>query len=508
MNLLSSASIFSFFTLISRILGYLRDILIAIFLGASIFADAFFVAFRLPNTFRRLFAEGTFNAAFIPSYTSANIKNKNIGKKFADDVLSLILLALTFIVTLAEIFTPFLVFLIAPGFIDDQIKFSLAVELTRITFPFLLFVCLSSFFSGILNSYNKFAAAAAAPIILNVILIISILISYIQNTDIARQLSYGVTLAGIIQLIFLIYFTIKYYKPHVKFHFKISKKVKFFFKKLLPSIFSSGVTQINILVGTIIASFQSGAVSYLYYADRVYQINLAIAGIAIGTVSLPVLTKAIKLKKFSKVMNIQNKSLQLSLLLSIPASLGLIIASEEIVSGLFGYGSFTFKDVELTSKALIFFGYGMIAFSLVKVLANFFFARDDTKTPFYISSLIVFLNVIISVSFFKYIGFLIIPIATSISTWIGVLVFIYFLQRNDFLLLQKEFYFNTFKIIISTIIMSFVLIIILEKYSNFLDYTYVYKSIYLLLIISFVGIIYLISCYLLGLLKVKNYTTN
>ena len=207
-------------------------------------------------------------------------------------------------------------------------------------------------------------------------------------------------------------------------------------------------------------------------------------------------------------MNIQNKSLQLSLLLSIPASLGLIIASEEIVSGLFGYGSFTFKDVELTSKALIFFGYGMIAFSLVKVFANFFFARDDTKTPFYISSFIVFLNVIISVSFFKYIGFLIIPIATSISTWIGVLVFIYFLQRNDFLLLQKEFYFNTFKIIISTIIMSFVLIIILEKYSNFLDYTYVYKSIYLLLIISFVGIIYLISCYLLGLLKVKNYTTN
>ena len=216
-------------------------------------------------------------------------------------MLSLILLALTFIVTLAEIFTPFLVFLIAPGFIDDQIKFSLAVELTRITFPFLLFVCLSSFFSGILNSYNKFAAAAAAPIILNVILIISILISYIQNTDIARQLSYGVTLAGIIQLIFLIYFTSKYYKPHVKFHFKISKKVKFFFKKLLPSIFSSGDHTNKYFSWYYNCFFQSGAVSYLYYADRVYQINLAIAGIAIGTVSLPVLTKAIKLKKFSKL---------------------------------------------------------------------------------------------------------------------------------------------------------------------------------------------------------------
>ena len=508
MNLLSSASIFSFFTLISRVLGYLRDILIAIFLGASIFADAFFVAFRLPNTFRRLFAEGTFNAAFIPSYTSAKLKNKSTGKKFADDVLSILLLVLVIIVTIAEIFTPYLVFLIAPGFIDDQIKFSLAVELTRITFPFLLFISLSSFFSGILNSYNKFAAAAAAPIILNVVLIISILISYVQSYDIAKQLSYGVTLAGVTQLFFLIYCTIKFYKPNIKFNFKITNKVKFFFKKLLPSIFSSGVTQINILVGTIIASFQSGAVSYLYYADRVYQINLALAGIAVGTVSLPVLTKAFKLKNLVKVSNIQNKSIQLSLLLSIPASFGLIIAADEIISGLFGYGSFKPNDVQLTSKALMFFGYGIIAFSLVKVLANFYFARDDTKTPFYISSLIVFLNVIISISFFKVVGFLIIPIATSISTWVGVLVFLYFLQKKNFLLLQKKLYFNILKIIISATIMSYVLIFVLEKCSNYLDYSYIYKSIYLILIVGFAGIIYFISCYLLGLLKIKNYNTN
>ena len=228
MNLLSSASIFSFFTIISRILGYLRDILIAIFLGASIFADAFFVAFRLPNTFRRLFAEGTFNAAFIPSYTAANLKSKKIGKIFADDILSIITFILLLIITVAEIFTPYLVYLIAPGFISDDLKFNLAVELTRITFPFLLFVSLSSFFSGILNSKNKFAAAAAAPIILNLVLITSILVSYYQNYNIAKQLSYGVTFAGIIQLIFLIYFTSNFYKPKLKFNFKISSKVKFF----------------------------------------------------------------------------------------------------------------------------------------------------------------------------------------------------------------------------------------------------------------------------------------
>ncbi len=505
MNLLSSASIFSFFTLISRILGYLRDILIAAFLGASIFADAFFVAFRLPNTFRRLFAEGTFNAAFIPSYTSAKLKNKKSGKNFADDVLSLLLMILLFIVTLAEIFTPYLIYLIAPGFINDDIKFNLAVEFTRITFPFLLFVSLSSFFSGILNSNNKFAAAAAAPIILNIILIVSILVSYFQGLNIAKQLSYGVTIAGIIQLVFLVTFTLKFYKPNLKFSFKINNKVKFFFKKLLPSIFSSGVTQINILVGTIIASFQSGAVSYLYYADRVYQINLAIAGIAVGTVSLPILSKVIQTKNHSRVSKIQNKSIQLSLLLSIPASLGLIIASDEIVNGLFGYGSFSVKDVEMTSKALMFFGYGVVAFSLVKILANFFFARDNTKIPFYISSFIVFLNLIISVSLFSKFGFLIIPIATSISTWIGVLIFLYSLKKYNYLLLQKQLISNILKILTSSAIMAFALVFFLEKYATFLDYTYTYKSIFLLVILGSVGIVYLLSCYLLGLLKIKSY---
>ena len=508
MNLLSTASIFSFFTIISRILGYLRDILIAIFLGASVFADAFFVAFRLPNTFRRLFAEGTFNAAFIPSYTGAKLENKKKGKIFADNVLNLLLLLLIFIVTLAEIFTPFFVYLIAPGFIGDNIKFDLAVELTRITFPFLLFVSLSSFFSGVLNSNNKFAAASAAPIILNIVLILSIMISYNYDLNIAKQLSYGVTIAGIIQLIFLIYISWEFYKPSLVFKFKLTKKIKFFFKKLLPSVLSSGVTQINILIGTIIASFQSGAVSYLYYADRVYQINLAIAGIAVGTVSLPVLSKAFKKKNLSKVSDIQNKSIELSLLLSIPASFGLIIASNEIINGLFGYGSFTENDVRMTSKALMFFGYGIIAFALIKIFANFFFARDNTKTPFYISSLIVIINVIISVSYFRSIGFIIIPIATSLSTWAGVFIYLYLLYKNDILILQTKLIKNFFKIIVSSVLMCFVLIIFLNKYANYLEYSSAYKSIYLLIIVGIVAAVYLLSCYLLGLLKLRNYKTN
>ena len=508
MNLLSSASVFSFYTLISRILGYLRDILIAIFLGASIYADAFFVAFRLPNTFRRLFAEGTFNAAFIPSYTSAKIEDKKKGKKFADDVLSALLLSLLFIVTLAEIFTPYLIYIIAPGFLENQIKFNLAVELTRITFPFLLFVSLSSFFSGILNSNNKFAAAAAAPIILNVVLILSLAYSFSQGLDYVKQLSYGVTLAGIIQLFFLIYVTNKFYKPALNFSLMFSDKVKFFFKKLLPSILSSGVTQINILVGTIIASYQSGAVSYLYYADRVYQINLAIAGIAVGTVSLPVLSKAFKMKNVKKISEIQNKSFELSLLFSIPASFGLIFASNEIVNALFGYGSFSINDVEMTATALKFFGYGVPAFALIKILSNFFFARDNTKIPFYISAFIVFLNILISVTFFNKIGFVIIAIATSISTWVGVFIYIYLLNTKKILLLKNQLMINFIKILISTIIMSSILIFSLTRFENYLDYSYNYKAVYLISIVSFVGMFYLLSCYLLGILKLKNYKTN
>ena len=508
MNLLSSTSIFSFFTLISRVLGYLRDILIAFFLGASIFADAFFVAFRLPNTFRRLFAEGTFNAAFIPSYTEVRIENKKKSKKFADNVLSLLILILVFIVTLVEIFTPYLVYIIAPGFIENNFKFNLAVELTRITFPFLIFISLSSFFSGILNSNNKFAAAAAAPIILNIVLITSLIFSYYLKLDFVKQLSYGVTFAGILQLLFLFYVSLKFYKPSFVFNLKLDAKVKFFFKKLLPSVLSSGVTQINILIGTIIASFESGAVSYLYYADRIYQINLAIAGIAVGTVSLPVLSKAFKNKNFKKLSNIQNKSLELSLLFSIPASFGLIIASEEIVNALFGYGSFSKEDIKLTAGALKYFGYGVPAFALVKILSNFFFARNNTKTPFYISTVIIFINVFISVGLFSKVGFIIIPIATSISTWLGVIIYFCLLNNRKSLLLKFDLVTNIFKILVSTTIMSLILVLALDNYESYLNYTYKFKAICLISIVGFAGIVYLISCYLLGILKIKNYKTS
>ena len=508
MNLLSSTTIFSFITLLSRILGYLRDILIAIFLGASMYADAFFVAFRLPNTFRRLFAEGTFNSAFIPSFTKENSLSKTRGINFANEVFTLISLALLFLVLLAEIFTPFLVYLIAPGFFQNIDKFDLAVDLTRITFPFLFLVSLSSFFSGILNSYNRFAAAAAAPIILNIVLITSLLISFYKDLNFTTNLAIGVTFSGILQLIFLMYFTKRYYSPKFTIKYKIEKKVKFFLKKLLPSIFSSGITQINILVGTIIASFQSGAVSYLYYADRVYQINLAIAGIAVSTVSLPILSKAIKSKNSKKIMNIQNKSIELSLLLSIPACFGLIISSEQIISSLFGYGSFSIEDVKITADALVYFSLGIPAFALLKIFANIYFARDNTKTPFFISFVVVTINIIISLYYFKDFGFLIIPLATSISSWMGTIIYFYLLNISKFVQFKFDIFKNIFKIILSTIAMSLLLIYSLNLFDDKLNYTYHLKFLYLIIVIIIAAAFYLFLCYLFKILNLKYYRTS
>ena len=490
MNLIKSTGTFGFYTIISRLLGYLRDILIAIFLGASSLADVFFVAFRIPNTFRRLFAEGTFNAAFVPSYTSELSKSKTKANKFADQIFNLLFLGLLILVLVIELFMPIFISLIAPGFVGDVKKIELAITLTRITFPFLMFVCLASFFSAILNSHNKFAAASAAPIILNLVLIGILSFSKIIDDKLVYYLSYGVSIAGLLQIIFLYKFVRNFYLVKFDLRFKITKQVNFFFKKLLPSIFSSGVTQINILIGTIIASFQAGAVSYLYYADRIYQINLAIAGIAIGTVILPKLSSYIAQKKLKDVDLIQNKSLELSLFLSLPAMAGLLIASEEIVSSLFGYGSFNKEGVENSAKALFYFALGLPAFSLIKILSNFVFARDNTKIPFYFSLISVIINASISIYYFRDFGFIIIPIATSISSWINALLLYYYLSHKKFFKVSLSLIFQFFKISFSVLLMALFLFSSINFFSVQLEYDSNFKVVYLLLLVISSAIIY------------------
>ena len=507
MNLIKSTGTFSFFTIISRLLGYLRDILIAVFLGAGPLADTFFVAFRIPNTFRRLFSEGSFNAAFVPSYTSV-LNNKRKSQKFANNIFTLLTIALFFLVLVIEIMMPIFVFLIAPGFEGDYQKMELAITLTRITFPFLIFISLASFFSAILNSHNKFAIASAAPIILNILLIGVLIFGKILNDQLVYYLSYAVTISGILQFIFLYFFVKKYFTPKINLSFKIDNKIKLFFKKLLPSIFSSGVTQINILVGTIIASFQASAVSYLYYADRIYQINLAIAGIAIGTVILPQLSKHVQSNKKEKINLIQNKALELSLFLSIPASLALLIASEEIISSLFGYGSFNELSVINSAKALFYFAIGLPAFSLIKVFSAFFFARHNTKVPFYISLTSVLLNVFISVVFFKEIGFIIIPIATTISSWFNAILLFIFLKTKNLFSFNLVFLNRFIKILLASVLMGIFFNYVIHFFNDKLLYEASFKAIYLIGAVVLGLIFYIVIAILIKAFKRSDINLN
>ena len=504
MNLVKSTGTFGFYTIISRLLGYFRDILIAIFLGTGFLADAFFVAFRIPNTFRRLFAEGTFNAAFVPSYTSELAQGKKRSNIFANEIFNLLFLVLLFLVLFAEIFMPIVVSLIAPGFVEDSEKIKVATDLTRITFPFLMFVSLSSFFASILNSHNKFAVASAAPIILNIIMIGILFFGNYFGDDLVFYLSFGVSLAGLIQLFFLYKFVKKFFLIKINFKITINNKVKNFFKKLLPSIFSSGVTQINILIGTIIASFQTSAVSYLYYADRIYQINLAIAGIAIGVVVLPQLSKHVFLKKKNKILLIQNKALELSMFLSLPASVALFVGSEEIISALFGYGLFTNDAVLNSAKALFYFGLGLPAFAFIKVFSTFFFANNDTKTPFYVSLISVFINIFISLYYFKSIGFIIIPIATTISSWFNSIILFIYLRNKNLFKFNASFVVSFFKIIFASIIMGIFFNYLIFIFQNQLTYDSYFKSFYLILSVLLTLSFYLLLSFFIKAFNYKD----
>ena len=492
MNIIKSTGTFSLFVLISRVLGYVRDFFMAIYLGSGPLADAFFVAFRIPNTFRRLFSEGTFNAAFVPSYSSELAKSKNKANEFANIVFNLLLFGLLLTTILIEIFMPGFIKLIAPGFTNDLDQTQLAINLTRLTFPFLLFISLASFLSAILNSHNKFAAAAAAPIILNILLILCLILANKFEDNLVYYLSYTVSVAGLIQFIFLLIFVRKFYFPKIDLNFKIHKNVKIFFKKLLPSIFASGVTQINILVGTIIASFQVSAVSYLYYADRIYQINLAIAGIAIGTIILPNLSKYVENKSNEKISQIQNKALELSLFLSLPAAFALIVASEEITSSLFGYGSFDKESVKNSATALFYFSIGLPAFSLIKIFSSFLFARRDTNTPFKISLLSVITNILISVIFFKDFGFIIIPIATSISSWLNAIILMIVVINKKYFEFSKIFFHSLFKILFCNLLTISIFYYLIEFFSENFSYESNYKFLSIIALVLFIFVLYIL----------------
>lgn len=417
-------------TLVSRVLGFLRDIAFAWAFGSGMVADAFNVAFRFPNLFRRLFGEGAFNSAFIPLFAKElEERGREAARAFAEEAMSglvAVLLALTVAAILAM---PWLMYLLAPGFSAIPDKFDLAVLLTQITFPYLLCMSLVALFSGVLNTFGKFVESSSVSIVLNLTLLVAIFVGFAlgfrnePGGGIIQAL--GVFVAGVLQLWLLVSglrrndFTLKLRRP------RMSEGMRRLIALGIPGVVAGGVTQLNIMIGTVIASQEPGAVSQLYYADRLYELPLAIVGIAIGVVLLPDVSRQLRANNHAAVQDSQNRSLEFAMLLTVPAAVALAVVPVPIVKVLFERGAFTSQDTAATAAVLAVFALGLPAFVMIKVFSPAYFAREDTKTPMRYATISLTANTAGSIVLFflfrrlGYLPHLGIAVATALGGWLN-----------------------------------------------------------------------------------------
>ena len=405
----------------SRVLGFARDVLIAAFLGAGPVAEAFFVAFRLPNMFRRFFAEGAFNMAFVPLFAK-RLEGGEDAKGFAEEALSGLLFVLLILTAIAMLAMPLLVYALAAGFADDAEKFELAVLYGRIQFPYLACMSLTALFSGVLNALGRFAAPAAAPVLLNVILIAFVAVAAGLALPVGDALAYGVLLAGFAQVGLVAHAArragmgLRLRRP------TWSPAMKRLVALGVPGMLAGGVTQVNLLIGTIIASFYDGAVAWLNYADRIYQLPLGVIGVAIGVVLLPELSRRVRADDGAGARGAFNRATEFSMALTLPAAAALIAIPGPIAATLFARGAFSEADAAATAAALTIFAFGLPAFVLQKVLQPAYFAREDTRTPLKFAAISMLVNTVVSVGGAAYLGFLAIPVGTALAAWINVIL--------------------------------------------------------------------------------------
>lgn len=417
-------------TLVSRVLGFVRDILFAWAFGAGWVADAFNVAFRFPNLFRRLFGEGAFNSAFIPLFAKELEENgKESARSFAEEAMSGLFAVLVVLTIVAILAMPWLMYLLAPGFSATPEKFDLAVLLTQITFPYLLCMSMVALFSGVLNTFGKFVESSSVSIVLNLTLAAAIFIGfamgYHNEPGGGIVQAVGVFVAGVLQVWLLIdglrrnHFTLKLRRP------RMTERMRRLIALGIPGVIAGGVTQINIMIGTVIASQQPGAVSQLYYADRLYELPLAIVGIAIGVVLLPDVSRQLRAGNHEGVLNSQNRSLEFAMLLTVPAAVALAVVPIPIIKVLFERGAFTAADTAATAAVLSVFALGLPAFVMIKVFSPAYFAREDTKTPMRYAAISLIANTAGSVVLFflfrelGYLPQLGIAVATTLGGWLN-----------------------------------------------------------------------------------------
>jgi len=419
-------------TAASRVLGFLRDIAIAARLGAGSEADAFFVALKLPNFFRRLFGEGAFAAAFVPLFASALAsEGREAARRIAEGALSVMVAALAALTLAAILFMPQAMALLAPGFVDEPERFGLAVALTRITFPYLLLICVVALVSGVLNGLDRFGAAAAAPSLFNLCLIAGLFAAPRLGLGGAEGLAFGVAAAGVAQLVLVAGAVARAGMPLALPPPRLSPEVRTLLNRMVPGAIGAGVTQINLMIDVIIASLlPEGAIAFLYYADRVAQLPLGVIGTALGTALLPTLSRQVRLGEGARAGETQNRAIELALLLTLPAAAGLVAAALPIVSVLFERGAFGAEASDATARALAAYGFGLPAFVLVKVFAPGFFARGDTRTPVQVAVACVALNLVFNLALIRPLGHVGIAVATSLSAWANAGALAYLLRRQ------------------------------------------------------------------------------
>jgi putative peptidoglycan lipid II flippase len=426
-------------TLLSRLTGFMRDIMLAAVLGAGPIADAFFVALRLPNHFRAIFAEGAFNAAFVPAY--ARIRQQggpDPASLFADRVFTLLFASQVVLLAVALAFTPAVIAVLAPGLAKDPGRFALAAELTRITFPYLLMVSVVTLYSGILNALNRFAAAAAAPIFLNLSMMATLAFAVAFPTP-GHAAAWGVFIAGILEVLLVGGDTLR---NGVLTAFRMPRwddDVKRFFKALVPATVGSAGIQIALFADTIIATFlTAGALSALYYADRLNQLPIGVIGIAVGTVLLPEMANRIATGDESGAQRAQNRAIELTLLLSIPCLVAFLLIPELIMRALFMRGAFTAADASAAGQTLAAYALGLIPFVAIRSVTATFLARGDTATPVKASLTAVAVNVACKIALMGPLAQVGLALATSIGAWLNLLLVMWFAVRQGHLAFDRE----------------------------------------------------------------------
>ena len=419
-------------TMASRIAGFLRDMLIAALAGTGPVADAFFIALRVPNLFRRLFGEGAFNAAFVPEFSGIlATEGQPSARQFAQEAIAVMAFWLLLLTALGEVFMPQLMGLLAPGFADVPGKQALTVDLARITFPYVLLICLAALLSGVLNGLDRFAAAAAAPLVFNGVSIAAMLLLTPYVPTVGHSLAWGVTISGALQLALLAWavqragMSLRIPRP------RLTPRMRVLLRRMGPGLIGAGVTQLNLAVDVIIVSLlPPGSASLLYYADRVNQLPLGVIGTAVGTALLPLLSRQARSGQEAEARATLNRAIEVSLALTLPAALALAVAGRPIMAVLFGRGAFDAQAALLSSQSLAAYALGLPAFVLLKVLVPAFFAHGDTSTPVRVGMIAIAMNLGLNLLFMTPLQHIGPAMATSISALFNVIALAILLGRS------------------------------------------------------------------------------